>query len=296
MKIGFIGCVESSELALKTILKTENVEVVGVITKEISAFNSDHVDLSYLCEKHNVPFHFEDSSDKSASVKFMKKLNPDVIYCFGWSYLLKDDFLTMPALGVIGFHPAKLPKNRGRHPIIWALALGLNKTASTFFKMEQGADTGPILSQVDINITHEDNAKTLYQKIIDSSEVQIKNFTTKLINNQAFFEEQDHSQSSTWRKRTRKDGLIDWRMTAEDIYNLIRALTKPYPGAEFKNEEMLMQVWDSRICDKQYPRNIEPGYILKTHKMDLLVKCSGTNAIWLLNLDSKTKLQEGDYL
>jgi methionyl-tRNA formyltransferase len=296
MKVGFIGCVESSELALKIVLAVDNVEVVGVITKETSAFNSDHVDLSYLCKNHGIPFYFEDSSDKLAGVKFMENLNPDVIYCFGWSYLLKDDFLTMAALGVIGFHPAKLPKNRGRHPIIWSLALGLDKTASTFFKMDHGADTGPILSQTDINITHEDNAKTLYQKILDTSEVQIKDFTTKLVNNQAVFEEQDNAQSSTWRKRSRKDGLIDWRMTAEDIYNLIRALTKPYPGAEFIKDETLIQAWESRICDKQYPRNIEPGYILKTNKMDVLVKCSGTNAIWLLNIDSKTELQEGDYL
>lgn len=69
-------------------------------------------------------------------------------------------------MGVIGFHPAALPNNRGRHPIIWALALGLNETASTFFKMDEGADTGDIVSQVKIPICESDYAADLYENIM----------------------------------------------------------------------------------------------------------------------------------
>lgn len=78
-----------------------------------------------------------DINDNS-SVKFIRECNPDIIYCFGWSQLIKSEILNIPKLGVIGNHPAELPKNRGRHPIIWALALGLKQTASTFFIMNEG--------------------------------------------------------------------------------------------------------------------------------------------------------------
>ena len=79
-------------------------------------------------------------------------------------------------MGVLGYHPAELPKNRGRHPIIWALVLGLKRTASTFFFMDEGADTGDILSQYKINISKNDNAETLYNRIIEVAMKQVDEF------------------------------------------------------------------------------------------------------------------------
>jgi methionyl-tRNA formyltransferase len=66
---------------------------------------------------------------------------PDVIFCFGWSKLLKQKLLKLAPLEVVGFQPAALHANRGRHPVLWALVLGLYKTASTFFFMEEGRDS-----------------------------------------------------------------------------------------------------------------------------------------------------------
>lgn len=294
MKIGFIGCVESSRVALDTILSLSNVDVVGVITKEKSPFNSDHIDLSSICDAHNIPYHYEVATNKCESFEFMKRLNPDVIYCFGWSYLLNDKFLSLSKGGVIGFHPAKLPQNRGRHPIIWSIILGLDSTASTFFKMDLGADSGPILDQKDINIDEHDDAKTLYEKIIETTKGQIKSFTTDLVEGKAGFKKQDESLATYWRKRSRKDGLIDWRMTATGIHQLIKALTTPYPGAEFKVGDDFIQVWHSKICINEYPINIEPGKVLLKESNDILIKCSGTSAIWLNNIT--IDLKEGDYL
>ncbi len=298
MKVGFIGCVESSLVAINVLLsmKGSGIEVVAVITKDKSTFNADHVDLSEVCKKHHIPYHYEDSNKKSDSLEFMRAYQPDIIYCFGWSFLLDNEFLKIPAKGVIGFHPAKLPQNRGRHPIIWALVLGLESTASTFFKMEQGADTGPILSQVDISIATLDNANDLYQNILSKIQVQIKDFTLLLANGSAEFKDQDHSKATSWRKRTRKDGLIDWRMRAEDIYNLIRALTKPYPGAEFDYLGNLIQVWRSEVSDNQFSRNIEPGTILEAENRRILVKSGGNSAIWLLDIQMNTIPHIGEYL
>jgi methionyl-tRNA formyltransferase len=298
MKIGFIGCVESSLLALNVLLalKQHNIEVVAVITKDKSTFNADHVDLSGVCKSNQIPCHFEDSKNKSASMEFMRIYQPDIIYCFGWSYLLENEFIDMPSKGIIGFHPAKLPQNRGRHPIIWALALGLEETASTFFQMEEGADTGPILSQVNILISQKDDAKDLYSKILDSMAIQIEDFTLALGNGTAEFVCQDQSKATSWRKRTRKDGLIDWRMQASDIYNLIRALAKPYPGAEFQYLDVFQPVWKSKVSKEIYPRNIEPGTVLNIGDASMIVKTGGITAIELLNLEMNKLPQIGDYL
>jgi len=298
MKVGFIGCVESSLMAIKTLLKMKDygIEVVAVITKKQSSYNADYVNLSDVCEQYNIPCHFEDSKKKGESVKFMRSYQTDVIYCFGWSYLLANEFLTMAPKGAIGFHPAKLPQNRGRHPIIWTLALGLKVTASTFFRMEEGADTGPILSQIDIPVKPDDNAKDLYQNILDKAQLQIRQFTLDLVNDVAIYIEQEHGKATTWRKRSRKDGLIDWRMRAEDIYNLVRALSKPYPGAEFEYLGNLIPVWQSTICIEQFPINIEPGYILEIMNSSILVKSGGNTAIWLLSVEMSPLPRSGEYL
>lgn len=297
MKIGFIGCVQLSKIALNTLfhMNPAGVHVVAVITKEESNFNSDHVNLSPLCKEHNVPVHFEGAGDQEQSLVFMKNHEPDVIFCFGWSRLLSQDFLALPKLGVIGFHPAKLPQNRGRHPIIWALALGLEETASTFFKMDKGVDSGPILSQVDIKIDFTDDAGSLYKKVMHTAEQQIICFTKQLFNGSAEFKIQDDCKVNYWRKRSHQDGVIDWRMPAEGIYNLIRALVKPYPGAEIIYKENIFKVWKSRIYNKKTPKKIESGCIIAIAGNDLLVKCANESALWLLDVDLR-EVKVGEYL
>ena len=129
-----------------------------------------------------------------------------MIYCFGWSLL--DESLSIAPLGVMGFHPAKLPQNRGRHPIIWALALGLDETASTFFKMDLGADSGAILSQEVIEIKPNDNATSLYENILTVAERQVQEFTIELANDdEVIFQEQDHDSATYCESVRGKMGL-----------------------------------------------------------------------------------------
>ncbi|NOU51777.1 formyl transferase [Pseudoalteromonas sp. JBTF-M23] len=295
MRVGFIGCVHSSRMALETLLSIEGIEVCAVVTKKNSAVNADFCDLSSVCGDRNIPFHYEDSKNKTASKAFLSNFDLDIIYCVGWSYLLDEELLAMPKQGIIGFHPAKLPQNRGRHPIIWALALGLSETASTFFKMDSGADSGPIISQEPIKIDMDENAQSLYDKILHTAQQQIKDFTKSLLEGSAVFAEQDQQSATYWRKRSRKDGLIDFRMSAESIHNLVRALAPPYPCAEFLCKENLVQVRRSEILQQTVPANIEPGKVLEKRGNSILVKAAGTQAIWLHDAVLEN-IDVGDYL
>lgn len=179
MKIFFIGTVEFSKVILQKLIEL-NVQVVGVCAKEKSEFNSDFADLRPLCEKNEIPFKYIDNVNSKDNYYWIKSFNPDIIFCFGWSNLLKKDILTLAPMGVLGFHPSKLPKNRGRHPLIWALVLGLKKSASTFFFMDEGIDSGRILSQKDFDILSTDDAQTLYHKLINIAFLQIEEFLPQL--------------------------------------------------------------------------------------------------------------------
>ena len=298
MKVGFIGCVESSAKFLEVLcaIERDDIEVVGVVTLSASAVNSDYCDLAPICSRYDIPYFYHERSNAAGSREFLKELTPDVIYCFGWSYLLDESVLSIAPFGVIGFHPAKLPQNRGRHPIIWALALGLEETASTFFKMDLGADSGPILSQKLIKIESCDNATSLYEKILAIAKRQVHQLTIDLADGVAIFQEQDHDSATHWRKRSRKDGLIDWRMHASTVHNLVRALSRPYPGAEFIFEGQHIQVWDSEVAEKAYPKNIEPGTVLEVNANSFVVKCADITAINIKEISPQIELEKGRYL
>lgn len=292
MRIFFIGTVEFSYITLQALLES-GAQVVGVATKSESAFNTDFKDLRPLCERYNIPCITVTDINQPQHIAVIKQLLPDVIYCFGWSNLLGLPLLTLAPKGVIGFHPARIPANKGRHPIIWTLCLGLKSTASTFFFMDEGADTGDILSQVEIQVTDDDDAASLYHKITVVAITQILDFTEKLKleTNQRI---KQIGRGNTWRKRNRKDGEIDFRMSSKNIFNLVRALTRPYVGAHVLIKGNEYKVWKVEIAELG-AENDEPGKILAVDSGILSIK-TGDGAIRILEHDIKEVIQIGTYL
>jgi len=293
MKILFVGTVEFSYKALEKLIELK-AELVGVCTKEKSVFNSDFADLTPLCEENKIPYKFVDDINSKENVEWINTLNPDIIFCFGWSNLIKKELLNLPIMGVVGYHPASLPQNRGRHPLIWALVLGLNQSASTFFFMQEGADDGDILSQEEFEILYQDDAKSLYNKVSKIALNQIEDFLPKLQNNSFQRIKQNHDKSNIWRKRGKADGKIDFRMTSNAIYNLVRALTKPYIGAhiEYKGQDISIWKVEEISFDKN---NIEFGKVLENDEKTIVVK-TYDKAIKIIEHDFKELPKVGEYL
>jgi len=296
MRIVFIGTVEMSQRSLKAILGLKNsaAEVVGVCTLAVSTFNADHVDLKPLCDEYGIPCHHVEDINGAETLGWVQNKKPDVIFCFGWSRLLKQELLDLAPMGVVGYHPAALPANRGRHPLIWALVLGLKETASTFFFMDAGADSGDILSQYPVTIADEDNARTLYDKIAETVERQITEFVPALVTGSYSRIPQDHSEANTWRKRGPADGKIDWRMSSQSVNNLVRGLARPYVGAHFDHDGQSVKVWKAQVVHG-LPENIEPGKVVELSADGPVVKC-GVGALCLLEMEPMPVLMIGNYL
>lgn len=293
MRIVFIGTVEFSLRSLLHLLDI-NANIVGVCTLRVSPFNADHVDLSGVCAGRNIPCSYTEDINSPTSLEWISSCQPDVIFCFGWSRLLRRELLNIAPLGVVGFHPAALPANRGRHPIIWPLVLGLTETASTFFFMDLGADNGDILSQRRIAICPEDDARALYDKVVATSLEQISEFLPQLETNSYDRIQQDSAQANVWRKRGATDGVIDWRMSATSIHNLVRGLTHPYVGANFCSAGQSHKVWKSVVVDSK-SHNIEPGKVIGLMDSRPIVKC-GEQAICLLDTEPVFTPDIGAYL
>lgn len=293
MRVFFIGCVKSSYVFLEALIKA-GADVVGVVTKEESKFNADFCDLSPLCKSNNIPVFYTANSKEDDMYNFVKECAPDLAFCLGWSYLIEERVIKLPKFGFVGYHPAELPNNRGRHPIVWALVLGLSETASTFFMIDNTADTGDIVSQKKVNILYEDDAESLMDKLLDIGAKQLKQLYEDFCTGAVKRINQDSSAGNSWRKRGKIDGQIDWRMSSRSIYNLVRALTKPYIGAHFLHGDSEIKVWKvEEIVTNNY-ENIEPGKILEVSKDYAIVK-AGDNLIKLIQYDD-VQLIEGEYL
>lgn len=288
-----MGAVQFSYHALTTVLETKG-NVVGCIAQPDPGINSDYMDISAICNLKRIPLFKTRDVNCTDAMDWVRNIKPDIVFCFGWSRLLKKDFLMLPPLGVIGYHPAELPKNRGRHPLIWSLALGLDRTASTFFFMDEETDSGDILSQEPVEILESDTACDLYERILVTGQRQIRDFLPKLESNTYIRVPQNHGNANYWRKRCDADGKIDFRMADRSIYNLVRALTHPYVGAHLVYREKEVKIWRAEVVGCNLD-NIEPGKILSQKDCGILVKC-GIGAIWLdcAEFDSMPKV--GEYL
>jgi methionyl-tRNA formyltransferase len=289
----FIGCVNFSAEMLNELINTSYIPEL-VITRQKSNFNSDFYDLSSICKKNNIKFLYTENVNSPMVFEIVSSVNPDVIFCFGWSNLIKVELLGIPKYGVIGYHPALLPANRGRHPIIWALVLGLKITGSTFFIMDEGPDTGDIISQIKVNIDQTDDANILYNKLTQIAKVQLNTICKEIETSSLIRLKQSNEKANYWRRRSVKDGEIDFRMSSESILSLVRALNRPYPGAHFiyKNEEI--KVWQA-IKGESCDCNLEPGKVLDIENQNVHVK-TGDGSIWILNSEINQLPIKGSYL
>lgn len=294
MKILFIGCVESSYRLLESLLQNHK-DVSGVITKEKSDFNSDFCDLTPLCKQYEIPYQCVKNVNDADSISFIREVKPDICFCFGWSQLLKDNLISLFPMGAVGFHPAALPNNRGRHPLIWALALGLEKTASSFFMLNVEADKGDIVSQRSVEITYEDDARTLYDKVMAVAIEQEVELVKAFEDGTVSCVSQSGEKGNAWRKRGKADGAIDWRMSGRNIYNLVRSLTKPYIGAHFVYDGKEYKVWKVKETDTPDMQNLEPGKVIAVNADGTIDIKAGDGGIRLLEFDT-FEIKAGDYI
>ncbi len=285
MRVVFIGCVAYSAATLRALIPSEACQLVGVVTRRASAktteMNADFCSLETIAAEARIPCFLAQGNQQGELADWIASKAPDVIYCFGWSYLLRSRILAIAPLGVVGYHPAALPRNRGRHPIIWALALGLRETASSFFFMDEGADSGDLLSQRRLEIHDEDDAASLYRRLTELSLVQIAEFTPALSRGTHQRIPQDHALANVWRKRGHLDGQIDWRMSADSVHNLVRALTRPYVGAHCLWQGEEVKIWKVRALSAAGLDGLEPGKVLEQAGGRLIIKC-GDGAVELV--------------
>lgn len=234
MKITWIGFHEEGLKAFKQTLK-RGYEVNGFITLDETAFSKRSAgtrEYEQICQSYSIPYYSVETIKGEEAYQIINNLSPDLLVVLGWSEILPERLLLIPSIGTIGTHAALLPHNRGSAPINWALIRGEKRTGNTMMWLTPQVDAGKIIDQIGFNITPYDTCKTLYDHVADTNAEML----LKLLKNldkgiKPESEIENMTDEPILPRRRPKDGLIDWSLPGEDVYNFIRALTDPYPGA-----------------------------------------------------------------
>lgn len=259
-KVLFIACTPVARAMMQEIKLNpdlNSVEIAGIVNlnSHASINKANYDSYSDLVIKYDIPIFYCDNVNDDEVIDFIKDKQPDIIIQSGWSQKFEKDVLNTAKHACIGEHPAPLPKGRGAACVNWAILTGETKWGDTFFKMEPKYDDGVMYAQEHFRVELYDNVKTVYDKVAVSSvkiiRENIVDWTNGILNSVT----QDDTEATYYARRSPSDGIISFDEKAINVYNKIRAQTRPYPGAFFQANvngvKKNISVWDAEYSGSQ---------------------------------------------
>jgi methionyl-tRNA formyltransferase len=207
----------------------------------------------------------------------IQEMRPDLILVVSWSQLVHANILRVPRLGSVGFHASLLPKHRGRAPVPWAIIFGLKRSGLTMFYLTPNADDGDIIGQEQFDITIEDDAYSVYKKVETGALRLLETHWQALLRGTGPRIRQVTRETDYWPKRVPSDGYIDWNRSARHLYDWVRALTYPFPGAFTYLGPRKLFIWKARLFSEE-PR-FESGRIYRGLSSDGVLVGTGQGAL-----------------
>jgi methionyl-tRNA formyltransferase len=244
MRVGFVTCVQLGLSCMESIFEAGGtLAFAGTLHDNQATTKSGRVYLDDFCRAHSIPLaKFRNVNDADA-VAAISAANLDWLMIIGWSQIARQAVLDVPRLGVIGMHPSLLPVGRGRAAIPWAILLGLPETGVTLFKLDGGVDTGPIIAQLRLPVSPRETATSLYRRVNDAHCSLITSSWPDIVSGQLRLVPQDSGRATTWEARTPEQGRLDPSMSVAEADRLVRAVSRPYPGAFMDLEGRRLRVW-----------------------------------------------------
>ncbi len=292
MRIGWVGFHQEGLPALRAVLEA-GYKLPGLVTltAEAAARRSGVGDYDALCGEHGLPLHRVANINSDHSVALLSALDLDLLIVLGWSQILQPRVLALPRVGAVGAHASLLPHNRGRAPINWALIHGEAQTGNTLMWLAEGVDTGQIIDQTVIPISPYDTCATLYDAVARSNRDMVLRLLANLQAGQRPGRPQPATSEPPLPGRTPADGLINWQAPADDVYNFVRALTRPYPGAFSDLEGQRWTVWHCARLPGRFA-GAQPGQVLGAAVSPVPAACGqvvacGEGAVLLLEVEAE---------
>ena len=216
-----------------------------------------------LAAAHGIAVHTPASVNTPQWTQRIRDLQPDLLLSFYYRDLIGTAILDMPALGAYNLHGSLLPKYRGRAPVNWAVVFGETQTGVTLHRMVTRADAGDIVDQEPVAIGPADSIRAVYDGVVGAARKVIARQLDDLLNGRVRSRPQDEARATVVKGRRPDDGRIDWRCDAHTVFNLVRAVTHPYPGAFTEVGDRRFYIWWAEPVD-QGGAGTEPGEVTGT--------------------------------
>lgn len=222
-----------------------------------------------LAAEHDIPVFAPGNINHPLWVERIRGLAPDILFSFYYRSMVGKNILEIPTNGCFNLHGSLLPKYRGRCPVNWVLVNGEKETGVTLHRMTPRPDDGDIIRQQSIAIAPSDTALSLHRKLATAAQQVLGEALPALLSGNFSGTAQDHAAASYFGGRKPADGEIDWHESSANIYNLVRAVTRPYPGAFSYLGDRKLLFWT--VSPEETNPEQPPGTIISTSP--LVVSC-----------------------
>lgn len=259
------------------------VDLVVTISPEVTKKNqvSGYKGLSVLTEKYGIPVHEADSyfltDEKTQS--FLAENEFDIGISMGWQRLIPKSVLDRFQYGIYGFHGncGYLPFGRGRSPLNWSIILGDTRFNLNLFRYDEKADSPNVFATEMFSITPHDDIRTAQYKNMICSKNLIRKLLTTYETGSITIRTESKDFDSWYQKRTAIDGKVDFHNRTREIYNLIRGVAAPFPGAfAYVNEEQedrKITIWEVHPFDEMIDFSAyAPGEVIDIFDGKLVVR------------------------
>jgi methionyl-tRNA formyltransferase len=237
-------------------------EVAAVVTHaddpgEGSWFES----VAEMARIHGIPCFAPASPNVPALAETVRGLAPDLILSVWYRRLLGSELLALPRVAALNLHGSLLPAYRGRAPLNWVLVNGEPQTGVTLHHMAAVADAGDIVAQRTIDIEPDETAIALYERMTKIGIELLVDTYPAVLAGTAPRVPQDDARATTMPRRRPEDGRIAWAWPAARIFNIIRAVAEPYPGAFVGDGPSRLRLWAAATPEERFP-DAEPGIVV----------------------------------
>lgn len=271
-------------------LRRHNYEIVAVFTHEDDpGENLWFRSVADWCRSDGVPCHTADDVNKRQWIDRIRSLQAPFLFSFYYRRILCREILETASGGAFNLHGSLLPRYRGRAPVNWAILNGETETGVSLHHMVEKADAGDIIGQRRVTIEETDTALDVYRKLEPAAKELLDELLPLIRSGKAPRVPQDESEATTFGRRRPNDGRIDWHLPARDIYNLIRAVTRPYPGAFTTLGGKRLLIW--RAAYDPGHSQLEPG-VLRTGN-EIAEVGTGSGTLRLLEIEYEGSAASG---
>lgn len=275
MKAIVVGAVESTKVAIDAIAAADGWSVASVVTlpHELSGRHDDFVDLAPAAAAVGAKISRVANINETAALEAVAATGADCAFVIGWSQICGRDFRDLMRDRVVGYHPAPLPRLRGRAVIPWTILSGEAITGGTLFWIDDGVDTGDILAQRFFHVAPDETATTLYARHMTELAAMLHEALPRLASSSDPRRAQDERYATWAARRTRADGAIDWSRPAVEVARLVRAVTDPYSGAFTYAGASRLTIWQAKVALEAARHCAAPGQVIAVGCSGFTVMC-----------------------